>query len=150
MSKKILASIALISSLSLVACSPAGSELTAEPYGGQCQTIGPNVFSSYQAIRVTGAAYFSILEDKLLDQVWDAGYKNLDEWMKDTESVYTVLSSVDTSSMTAEEIERIEYLMQALFPGTMFEALRVSDTDWFKKTYSELGAVAAYCDGYWE
>jgi hypothetical protein len=52
--------------------------------------------------------------------------------------------------MTAEESERIEYLMQALFPGTMFEALRVSDTDWFKKTYSELGAVAAYCDGYWE
>jgi hypothetical protein len=72
------------------------------------------------------------------------------EWMVTILTAAMLANENLASSMTAEESERIEYLKQALFPGTMFEALRVSDTDWFEKTYSELGAVAAYCDGYWE
>lgn len=148
MSKKILASIALISTLALSACSPMGSG--AAPYGGQCQTIGPDIFKSSLAMSVTGTAYFSILDDKLLDQVWDGGWKNLDEWMKDTEFVYYSLSALDTSTLTPDENERIEYLKQALFPGTMFEALRVSDTNWFETTKSAVSEVAAYCDGHWK
>jgi hypothetical protein len=120
-----------------------------EPFAGQCPAIGSEIMSSTQALMITGTAYFSILEDKLLEQVWDAGYQNLNAWIEDVESVNGVLSVMDTTSLTADEQSQINYLTSATNRGVMFEALRLSDKNWFTETHGALISIGAACDGRW-
>lgn len=103
---------------------------------------------------ITGAAYFYIGDDKLQQQVWDAGFDNLADWIAQTEEVVPALKAIDTTLVTPEEDQQIQSLITAFtqqgsMSYGMFEALRIKDTDWFTSTYNGLIEVGAACDGQW-
>jgi hypothetical protein len=138
------ASVAIV--LGLSGCSLIGQN--AEPYGGQCALIGQPVFDSSLAMTGLGTANFSV-DDALQEFVWGNGYTNIGEWITYVESVGDYVRLVDTSGLSSEEAQNIEYLTAAFAPGEMMKAAVVSDTEWYTNTYDALISIGVACDGRW-
>ena len=138
------ASVAMV--LGLSGCSLIGQ--SAEPYGGQCTLIGQPAFDSSLAMTGLGTANFSV-DDALQEFVWGNGYTNIGEWITYVESVGDFVRLVDTSGLSSEEAQNIEYLTAAFAPGEMMKAAIVSDTEWYSNTYDALISIGVACDGRW-
>ena len=123
-------------------------QMSAEPYGGQCELIGQPVLDSTIAMMGLGSANFSI-DDPLQEFVWGNGYETIADWLEDVESVGEYVRLVDTSGLSAEEAQNIAYLTEAFAPGAMLKAAVVADADWYSNTSDALISVGAACEGSW-
>jgi hypothetical protein len=123
-------------------------QLSAEPYGGQCGLIGQPVLDSTIAMMGLGSANFSV-DDGLQEFVWGNGYETIGDWFTYVEAVGDYIRLVDTSGLSSEESQNIEYLTEAFAPGQMMKAAIVADADWYTDTSAALISVGAACDGLW-
>jgi hypothetical protein len=149
-SKKLLYSaVCSILFLSLSGCT--GGNSSAAPYGGQCQQIVDALADTAGAIVVPGAANFpsspemdatNLMQQKVLE----AGFENIAAWMLQVGTVHPYLEKLDTSAMTPEESQNIEFLITALSAGEIGKAVVIGDQSWYNETYEAVMSLGGACD----